>query len=300
MDSEGAYKRIRALDRGLSVVEHLSRHGLSSLSVLRKSTGLSNATLLRVLATLQARGWVRRNIIEGQYELAHSLGELLGKNARAHPVAEQAAPILLTLRQRQIGLPSDVATIVGPGTIEIIESTRLRGPMAPARTSLGIRPSMVFSAHGRAFLAVAPPLETRLHLSVLRANGTKKEVLWIDSGKLEEELARTRARGYGLREPEYWVDTPLDQGPDLGAMAVPIPSATGVHGTLSLLWIRDDMTLDEVLALGSLQDMRVAVVRIGAALDRNAQVAPTFAVPDIGSAPGHPNPPAPAAPRTRG
>ena len=129
-------KQIRALERGLAVVEHLSRHGQSSLAALRAATGLTNATLLRVLATLRERGWVRRNIVEGQYELAHSLGDLLGANARAHPLAEYAAPILLDLKPRQLGLPSDLAAVIAPGKVEIIESTRLRGPMAPARTAL--------------------------------------------------------------------------------------------------------------------------------------------------------------------
>ena len=59
-------KRIRALERGLAVIEHLARHGLSTLAELRRATGLSNATLFRLLETLQDRGWVRRNIVEGQ------------------------------------------------------------------------------------------------------------------------------------------------------------------------------------------------------------------------------------------
>ncbi len=88
-------KQIRALDRGLEVVEHLSNNGLSTLADLRRATGLSNATFLRVLATLRERGWVRRNIVEGQYELAYSLGDLLGAHYRAHPLAELAAPVLL-------------------------------------------------------------------------------------------------------------------------------------------------------------------------------------------------------------
>ena len=79
--------RIRALERGLDVVEYLSRHGQVTLADLRRETGLTNATLLRILASLQHRNWVHRNIVEGRYELAHSLGSLLGEAARAHPLA---------------------------------------------------------------------------------------------------------------------------------------------------------------------------------------------------------------------
>lgn len=280
MEGSETPKRIRSLDRGLSIVEHLSRHGLSSLADLRRATGLSNATLFRLLATLRDRGWVRRNIVEGHYELAHSLGDLLGANARAHPMAELAAPILLDMRSRQLGLPSDLCTMVGPGKIEIIESTRLRGPMAPARTGLGIRPSMFLSAHGRAILAFLSGGEFQAHVAVAEASCTQQEKHWLHGGRFQEEIRKTLARGYGLREPGYWVESGFDPGPDLGAMAVPILSRSGLHGTLSVLWMRDDMSLQEVLSLNTLDDLRKASARIGAALDRAGYKAPRFSKED--------------------
>ena len=129
-------KRIRALERGMLVIEHLSTKGLSTLADLRVATGLTNATLLRILTTLQHRGWVRRNIVEGQYELTHSLGQILGANARAHPLAEMAAPILLEMQTRQLGFPSDLCALVAPGRLEVVESTRIRGPFAPGWASV--------------------------------------------------------------------------------------------------------------------------------------------------------------------
>ena len=267
-------KRVRALDRGLEVIEHLSNHGLSTLGSLRTATGLPNATLLRVLATLQDRGWVRRNIVEGQYELAHSLGALLGENARAHPLAETAAPALLNMKCRRLGLPSDLCAVLGPGRIEVVESTRVRGPLAPARTGLGIRPSMLFSAHGRAILGHLTDDELEAHLAPVRAGGRRRERQWLEKGMLDAEIQRTREQGYGKRDDDYWVEVGFDPGPNLGAIAVPILSASGLHGTVSVLWLRDDMDLDEVLDLGALEDLRRAATLIGAALDRRGHKAP--------------------------
>lgn len=265
--------RIRALDRGLIVVELLSRNGQMTLGELRHATGLSNPTLLRILATLQDRNWARRNIVEGRYELAHSLGGLLGDNARAHPLAEIATPILLALKPREAGWPSDLCAVLGPGLIEIIESTRLRGPMAPTRTALGLRPSMVFSAHGRAILAYSSPRAVADHLSVMTRKGTKQDRLWIENGRFDAEIDATRKRGYGLREPGYWAP-PFDPGPALGAMAVPILSQNGLHGTISLVWMSDNISLDHVLELGGLDDLRKASARIGVALECEGIVAP--------------------------
>jgi IclR family mhp operon transcriptional activator len=279
MEQEKTPERLRTLDRGLAIVEYLSRNGPTPLSGLRRTTGLANATLLRLLHTLQERGWVRRNIAEGQYELAHSLGDLLGERARAHPLAELATPFLLKMRSRNIGLPSDLCTLIGLGKLEIVESTRMRGPMAPARTGLGIRPSMVRSGHGRATLAFAPPDQARAHLEYLKISGDKTERLWIEDGRLDAELDATRKRGFGLREQGYWITRGFDPGPDLGAMAVPILSSSGLHGTVSVVWLRDDMSMQDVLDLGALPDLQETAARIGAELDRTGTKAPQYALP---------------------
>lgn len=266
-------KTIRALDRGLQVIELLSQGGAMTLADLRKACGLSNPTLLRILLTLQVRGWVRRNLVEGRYELAHSLGTLLDEAARAHPLAELAAPFLLELRTRQATWPSDLCSLVGPGQIEIVESTRLRGPMAPTRTSLGIRPSMVMSAHGRVILAFSSEEQGRRHIEVVRQTGSKEDILRIDNGSFAKEIAQTRARGYGLREPDYW-QPPFDPGPELGAMAVPILSRSGVHGSLSLVWIASETSLKDILSQGGLQDLQRTSAKIGVALEKAGVSAP--------------------------
>ena len=145
-------KRIRAVDRALLVIEVLSQSGSCSLTELRQKTGLDNAGLLRILGTMFDRGWVRQLIVEKRYELSHSLGDILGAEARAHPMAEIAAPILLELRQNPYSLPSICVLFAALVSLKS-SSTRLRGPMAPGRTGLGLQPSLFQSAHGRVILA---------------------------------------------------------------------------------------------------------------------------------------------------
>lgn len=269
-------KTIRALDRGLSIVELLSDSGVQTLAQLRRSTGLSNATLLRVLATLQTRGWVRRNIAEGQYELTHSLGDVLGANARAHPLAETAAPFLLKMKTRNLGFLSDLCAVIGPAKMEVIESTRVRGPLAPGRTGMGIRPSMIRSAHGRAFLAFAPTDQFDVHLKALERSENSENRRWLEDGRFESEIEDARKCGYGKRDDDYFLMNAFDEVPDLAAIAVPILSSSGVHGTISILWMREDTSIDDVLSIGALDDMQTAASRIGEALDRKRILAPSF------------------------
>lgn len=273
--NKSSSKSIRALDRGLQIVELLAQRGQMGLADLRKASGLSNPTLLRILLTLQNRGWVRRNIVESRYELAHSLGNLLGEAARAHPLAEISAQFLLGLSSRKAGWPSDLCALIGPGRLEIVESTRLRGPMAMTRTALGIRPSMALSAHGRVILAFSNAEQRTKHFEAIRQFGTRQDNLWLNSGKLEAEIEKSRAQGFGLREPGYW-QAPFDPGPELGAMAVPILSQSGVHGSVSLIWMAEDYSVAELVDLGSLADLQRTSARIGVALDKAGIAAPSF------------------------
>ena len=267
-------KRIRAINRGLEVIEHLSNFGLSTLAELRHKTGLSNATLIRILATLQDRGWVRRNIVEGQYELTHSLESILGANVRAHPLAEIAAPILLNMGSLARGFPSDLTAIIGTGTLEIVESTRTRGPMAPARTGLGLRPSMVRSAHGQAVLAAMSREDRDLHVGAAKKTESRDAHKWFEGAAMNTALELTKARGYGLRDVDYFIYKSFDPGPDLAALAVPIVSKTGVHGALSVLWMREEHAIEDILSQGTLRDMQSAAHLIGAAMD--TQKIPAF------------------------
>ena len=109
---------------------------------------------------------------------------------------------------------------------------------------------------------------------MLKKNGSKEDRNWIASGQLDAEIKATNKRGFGLRESQYWA-APFDPGDELGAIAIPIISKSGMHGTISLLWLVDDINLTEVLALGTLENLRNASAKIGAALDHagvNAQL----------------------------
>lgn len=260
-------KRIRAVDRALQVIEVLSQSGSSSLTELRQKTRLDNAGLLRILGTLIDRGWVRQLIVEKRYELSHSLGDILGAEARAHPMAEIATPILLELRQNPYSLPSDLCAIRDFGQFEIIESTRLRGPMAPGRTGLGLQPSLFQSAHGRVILANMTDHTRDLHVKAFLNRARKEDINWYNSGQLRDELEITRNRGYGLREEFYW-EPPFDETPPIGAIAVPIRTEDGIHGSLSLLWLEEHLSADTVIKTGLLNRLQVAAGQISAKLTK--------------------------------
>ncbi|MGC6517741.1 MAG: helix-turn-helix domain-containing protein [Candidatus Puniceispirillaceae bacterium] len=258
-------KRIRALERGLVVIEALSQSRSLSLTQLRAKTGLDNATLLRIIATLIDRGWVRQLIAEKKYELSHSLEKILGADSTGHPMAEIAEPILLKLKDNQFGLPSDLCAIMGDGQIEIVESTRQKGPLAQDRTGLGLRPSLFLSAHGRIILSSMPLEQRMIHVNAFLNRARKDDVSWYRRGLLKDEIAIAQKQGFARREKDYW-EPPFDGTSAIGAIAVIIKNDYGIHGSLSLLWLEAQHELKDILQAGLLDGLNEAAAQIAASL----------------------------------
>ncbi len=260
-------KTIRAFERGLQILELLGTEPTVSLEDLHRRSGLAKATLLRILRTAIGAGWVHRRPSDGHYQLARAVQDLGNRVGREHILGEVAAPYLEKL-QRIAGWPSDIAISPSPGQIEILETSRFRAPFAINRLVLGFRPSMAFSALGRAYLAFLPAEERALHLKWLRQSGLQQERRYVASASFLRELEETKVRGYGCRAPGYW-GRMIDHGDDLSAIAVPILQDDRVQAVLSLVWISNVMAQEDVIDR-SLQDLKDTAVAISHAVSRES------------------------------
>lgn len=270
MEKIVSVKTIRAFERGLQVLELLGAEPTVSLDELHRRSGLAKATLLRILRTAIEAGWVHRRPSDGHYQLARAVQDLGNRVGREHILGEVAAPYLEKL-QRVAGWPSDIAVSPSPGQIEILETSRFRAPFAINRLVLGFRPSMAFSALGRAYLAFLPPEERDLHLKWLSQSGQQQERRYVASAAFLQELEETKARGFGCRAPGYW-GRMVDHGDDLSAIAVPIRQDDHVQAVLSLVWISNVMEQAEVIDR-SLEDLKATASAISQAVSRESGAA---------------------------
>jgi DNA-binding IclR family transcriptional regulator len=90
---------------------------------------------------------------------------------------------------------------------------------------------------------------------------------------LNSELEITRKRGYGIREELYW-ERPFDETPPIGAIAVPIITADGIHGSLSLLWLEEHLSADTVIRSGLLDRLKASAGDISIKLSESSIPAP--------------------------
>ena len=71
--------------------------------------------------------------------------------------------------------------------------------------------------------------------------------MYIESGEFDQILAETKARGFGERELDYWVEN-IEPGPRLRAIAVPIMQDDRIFGCLNLVSIDKVASIDAIVA----------------------------------------------------
>jgi IclR family mhp operon transcriptional activator len=227
-------KSIRALERGLTVIEALGRRKVTSLAALARATDLPKPTLLRVLKTLIEKGWAYRRVNDGTYCLALAPGGRDPAAIRRTKIARIGAAFLQKLSEGT-GLPADLTIVVEPGILEVVESTRVRCEGGVDPIVAGFRPSLVFSAPGRMLLAAASEPARQEHLAHILRTDSPAERFFVTSGALAMEIERSLKRGYARRESGYWPSV-SDYGEEPMDIAVPLGKAGAPLGCLSLVW----------------------------------------------------------------
>lgn len=255
---------VRSLERGLRLLSALERLGSASLSELARAGDLPLATTSRLLASLVAVGWAERRLNDGRY-----LPTLPGQQ-RAPAIALRSLGAKLGTKYlpgltEKVGLPVDLTLAVSLGVMEVIDSTRKKTSGGVDPKVAGFRPSLVFSSPGRAFLAANEPQRQR-HLAHVLQGDSPAERFAVTSGALERELVLTRQRGYAERAAGYWPDS-SDYGAEPMDIAVPLATAQGAVGSLSLVWPARQMRPKQV-AERHLDALREAAAALSRALSK--------------------------------
>lgn len=254
----------RSLDRGLAVLEVLTRPGPATLAELHRATGLPKSSLRRLLATLMARGVVHRSQQDGRYRSVIAMpgpGFAPGAGQEARFVT-LAWPHMQALTL-QIGWPSDLQ-VPRARAMQMIESARALTPYKLWQGRIGTLINMFGAASGRAYLSALPQDEAlalfnRLADDPVLGPGRFR----MDEGAFLAMRAETRARGYALRQPGYGGEI-LDHD-QLAAMAVPIMFRGRPAGTINTTWLRDSLSA-EVFAARFVEPISACRDRIEQAL----------------------------------
>ncbi len=220
------------LERGLSTLEFLARARESSAAEVVGALGLSRSAAYRILDTLRDRGYLELSPASGKYRLGTKAAEL-GMAALLGVDAVRLAPPYL----RELARETEETVFLGvmdEGAVVYVYKED--GPGAVTMSSnLGSRRPLHCTALVKAILSALPDEERRTLVAGLDLRRFTPNTI-TDGAALEEEIGRTRERGYAIDNVEVEEGVACFAAPVLDHRNVPVAavSAAGPAGRILL------------------------------------------------------------------
>jgi IclR family mhp operon transcriptional activator len=194
-----SYPPVESVRRALEILRTVNRLKIATVGEIHAATKLPKPTIVRMLDTLIAEGYVARDNMCGGYRVTRRVQELDSGYEGIAQIIEVSRPFAIDLTNR-IKWPVGIGTLDGDA-IAVHFWTGTISPWVHANTLLGHRPNLVTSAMGRAYLAFCGEEERQAAIKAMRDNQPAPF-----SEEQEEQfyalLASVREKGYALRAPQ--------------------------------------------------------------------------------------------------
>jgi IclR family acetate operon transcriptional repressor len=200
-DSDGEERSrygVAVLDKALDVLERLADSKGLTVAQLSVATGLTKASVYRLVMTLAHRGYVVRRYDQQAWVAGPALLALSRRFLAGSSLVSVARPVLARLHE-ELGETVNLA-IVRRDTLQYVDMIESdHGLRMSAR--LGATDSLHCTSLGKAYLAALGPEEARAVLTRIdRPKRTPNTITTV--GEMLEELRITRERGYGFDDEE--------------------------------------------------------------------------------------------------
>lgn len=221
---------IRSIERALDVLEELNRQPVSTISALHKVTGLPKPTLVRILRTLEDKGYVDNDPRLGGYQVTAQVASLSGGFHKDPMVVEAGRPWAVALT-RKYQWPISIA-LYDHDSVAVRFSTIPDSAMSPFHRTVNMRLPILTRGLGLAYFAFAPDVEQQLILSTLRDSDDPENELAHHPDRLAHLVAKIREQGFAAR--------PINVEPkNSNTLAVPIfNTQRRVTASLGLTYFR--------------------------------------------------------------
>jgi len=232
---------IRALHRGLRVLEAVNLHNGACLRDIVRATGLPKTTAHRILENLRSAGYLRRDDGDERYFVTLQVRRLSDGYYDGGWVSELARPVLEQLAAT-IRFPVAIATPFGANMM-LRDNTDAVSPLAPNVYAPGTVLPLLTSATGKVFLAYCDDVTRKTLLDVCAGSPAPDHELAQHPALLERTLERVRSQGYafgpGARKTEVQVPT--------ATFSVPIRARGRLIGCLAMRYLTDSMSRRQVV-----------------------------------------------------
>jgi IclR family mhp operon transcriptional activator len=229
---------VRSVARTLDILQELNRRAVSSIDQLHRATSLPKPTIVRLLKTLVAAGFVTNDRRQGGYQVTARV-QSLSCGFHGDPLVVEAARACAIGVTRRLKWPLAIG-LLDRDAVVIRFNTIPDSPISPFYATLNLRLSLVSRAHGRAYLAFCSREEREFLVSILKQS-TNPEALVQQPRRLEAILAQVRQQRFA--EPD-----PSPETKNTSTVAVPIMSEDRVLATLGLSYFTSAVSRAVVVA----------------------------------------------------
>ncbi len=194
-----SYPPVESVRRALEILRILNRLRICTVGDIHAATRLPKPTIVRMLDTLIADGYVVRDNMCGGYRVTHRVEELHAGYKGIAEVIEASRPFSVDLTNA-IKWPVGIGTLDGDA-IAVQFWTGTISPWVHANTLLHNRPNLLTSAMGRAYMAFCGEEERAALFAMIRAgsNGSFGSEREAQHNVL---LASVRKQGFAIRAPQ--------------------------------------------------------------------------------------------------
>lgn len=192
-----SYPPVEAVCRALDVLRSVNKLRIASVNGIYEETGIPKSTIVRMLETLMAEGYVARDNMCGGYRVTSRVDDLSCGYEGIPKIIEVSRPLAIDLTRRTkwpIGLG-----IIDGDAIALQFWTGAISPWAHTNTVLGLRPNLRTTAMGRAYLAHCSEEEREKHLARFREDPVFDEA---EERRFRLLLSRAKEDGYAIRDPK--------------------------------------------------------------------------------------------------
>lgn len=242
-----SFPPVQSVRRALDLLVALNTQRVTTVGELHQRTGLPKPTIVRLLETLIAAGFVSSDRRLGGYQVTSRVAALSSGYHGAPMVIEAARPWAIDLT-RKLKWPVSIA-VLEKDAVVVRFSTIPDSPMSPFHATINMRLSLVSRGLGRAYLAFCPKEERQLLVRML-ASSKHREDRPKNLTAIVQHLVRSiRAKGFAERDPNV-------EPKSSNTIAVPVMADGRVLATIGLTYFRSAVppaTLIETL-LPALKD----------------------------------------------
>lgn len=245
-----SYPPVEAVQRALEILRIVNQLRVASVKDIFAATGFPKPTIVRMLETLIADGYVARDDMCNGYRVTSRVQELNAGYSGISLVIEAARPWLVDLTQR-LKWPMGISTREGSALI-LQFSTAAISPWSYPYTRVGAVMDLTATATGRAYLAFCSDDEREILLEYARLNPAG--ISLDNAADLDTLLQRVRRDGYAVRDRNI---APLRTL----SLAMPIRGDGKILAVSSISFYRSAVS-DDRIKEHILQPLRTATQRI--------------------------------------